>query len=213
VNRSIFVLFALVASLAQGVRAGAPFAFDKTPGKLPKEVIPKAYRIAITPDIDKATFAGSVSIDLEVRKTTKRLVLNARDLQISDAKLKVGGETIALTPQFDEKQQTVAFDLQKEIPAGKATLEMNHTGKIGNTSDGLFITRFQTKDGERRALCTQFEATDARRMFPCWDEPVFRATFQLTATVPAKWLAVSNMPTAKEAINGSTKTLEFAVSP
>ncbi len=202
-----------MAMLSSPGQAEAPFDFDKTPGKLPKDVLPRAYRIAITPTIEEAKFTGSVSIDLEARTAIRRLVLNANTLSITDAKLTIGGDSLALTPNLDEKQQTCTFELPRELPPGKATLEMKFTGKMLETSQGLFITRLFSKDGEKRALCTQFEATDARRMFPCWDEPAFRATFQLTATVPSKWFATSNMPVEKEVANGATKTLQFAASP
>src|SRR5205823_2281835 len=69
-----------------------------------------------------------------------------------------------------------------------------------------FYARYQEQatGAKKTFLGTQFEATDARRFFPCWDEPSFRATFQLTVLVPENWMAVSNMPVERETPNTGT---------
>src|SRR4030095_1979714 len=104
--------------------------------------------------------------------------------------------------------------LPAEIPAGSAKLTIAYSGKLSETPEGLFITRYATANGEKRALMTQFQATDARRMFPCWDEPVFRARFGLTAVVPSNWLAISNMPEAStQDMAAGRKSVKFAESP
>lgn len=214
-NRRVhrIVSLALSIALTSGALAEAPFNLDQTPGKLPKDVIPERYDIAIAPSIEKGAFTGSVTVDLKVREPVKQLVLNSLGLTIRDASLEASAKT-SLTPQLNEKEQLLTFALPKELPAGSAKLTISFEGKLSEAPEGLFITRYATTGGEKRALMTQFQATDARRMFPCWDEPAFRAKFRLTATVPSKWLAISNMPEESSTdVPGGLKTIKFAESP
>jgi aminopeptidase N len=121
---------------------------------------------------------------------------------------------LPLTAELNEKEQLLKFTLPQELPAGTARLTIHFEGKLSETPEGLFITRYATAGGDKRALMTQFQATDARRMFPCWDEPVFRARFSLTATVPSKWLAISNMPeVSSQELPDGLKTVKFAETP
>ncbi len=101
------------------------------------------------------------------------------------------------------------------MPAGTHTLTLSFTGKINQQGQGLFYARYQEQgtNAQKTMLGTQFEATDARRLFPCWDEPSFRARFQLTAVVPENFLAVSNMPVESENKIASGKEVHFAMSP
>ncbi len=202
----------LLASIGCLVAASAeePFALDKTPGKLPKDVVPRHYAIRIEPQIAAATFRGSETIDIEVRTPVRQIVLNSRGLEITNARL--GGQV--LSPQLDERKQTLTFNLREELPAGTHRLALEFSGKLGEQPFGLFLSRYQDGPAQKHALATQMEATDARRMFPCWDEPVFRATFALTAVVPAAHTAVSNMPAVSEtALAEGWKEVRFAKTP
>jgi aminopeptidase N len=188
--------------------AEQPFAFDRTPGKLPKDVVPVRYAVSLAPSVETKTFTGSVTIDLQTRRPTRRLVLNSLGLAITKATL----DGAALAPRLDEAQQTLAFDLPRELD-GKAQLAISFSGKLSEATEGLYLTRYSTPGGDKLALTTQCQATDARRIFPCWDEPVFRAKFQLSLRVPAKWTAISNMPAISEAVDGAVKTVTFAETP
>jgi aminopeptidase N len=200
-------------SLAVASIAEAPFDFDQTPGKLPKVVVPERYDIFIEPSIERAEFTGRVTIDVKIRKPVKQVVLNSLGLRITSASVEAGKSAVA-TVQLNEKEQTLTLMLPAEIPAGSAKLTIAYSGKLSETPEGLFITRYATANGEKRALMTQFQATDARRMFPCWDEPVFRARFGLTAVVPSNWLAISNMPEAStQDMAAGRKSVKFAESP
>ena len=99
-----------------------------------------------------------------------------------------------------KKAELLTLALPSELAAGNHTLALRFVGKINQQGQGLFYMRYQEQgSGVRKVMLgTQFEATDARRFFPCWDEPAFRARFQLTVVVPENWLAVSNMPIESE---------------
>ena len=192
--KSAIRIFAIVLLFASA-RAEEPFAFARTPGKLPKSIVPVRYAIRIEPNIEKAALRGSETIEIEVRKAVRAIVLNSLNLEIDKATLNTT-KPVVLTPVLDHEKQTLTFALAEELPAGKYTLELEYHGRLNEQTEGIYITRYQVGAVEKVALATQFEATDARRMFPCWDEPVFRAVFQLTAAIPEKHTAISNMPSS-----------------
>ena len=194
--------------------AERPFDFENTPGKLPKQVVPTEYAIRIAPGIDKLTFAGTETVKLKVRAPVRQLVLNALELQIMKAS--IDGKDLAPSAiKIDKKNELLTIALPSELAAGDYTLALSFSGKINQQGQGLFYMRYQEQGtgAKKIALGTQFEATDARRFFPCWDEPSFRARFQLTVVVPENWLATSNMPVESETKIDNGKEVRFAATP
>lgn len=191
--------------------AVAPFAFDSTPGRLPKTVVPTDYRIAITPDAQAKTLRGTETVALDVRRATSRIVFNTHDMTIGEARL--DGARVAQVKTENDKQLTT-LTLARPAAVGRHVLALSFAGKIEDSADGLFAQDYRTPDGRTgRMLSTQFESTDARRMFPAWDEPAFRSTFQLTVTLPAAWSAVSNMPVRSRNVHGALATTTFGRTP
>ncbi len=214
--RFTFFLTAFAVLLAMPrARAEEPFAFDKTPGQLPKSVVPVEYAIRITPDIAGASFSGEERITIEVLKPVREIVLNSLGLEITLAELGIGDPPPArLKAKRNEAKQTLTLTAPHELAPGGHVIHLQFRGRLTEQPRGLYITRYQTGAKEGRALTTQMEATDARRMFPCWDEPVYRAAFQLTAVVPSKDVAVSNMPVEREtAREDGLKEVVFAKTP
>jgi aminopeptidase N len=207
----LLVLF-LGTSLVRAVEK--PFNFNQTPGKLPKEVLPTDYSIRIVPNIDKLTFSGTEMVKLNVRSHVHQLVLNALDLKIEAAS--VDGRELPISAiKVDHENELLTLTLPSGLTTGDHTLALRFTGKINEQGQGLFYMHYQEqRTGVRKIMLgTQFEATDARRFFPCWDEPAFRARFQLTAVVPEKWLAVSNMPIESEKKVADGKEVHFEATP
>ncbi|AND67728.1 aminopeptidase N [Dyella thiooxydans] len=185
--------------------------------QLPRGVVPTHYDVSIVPHADKLAFDGKVTITLNVLKPTSSITLNAADLTFHSATLTPTKLKIAVptpTVSVDAKAQTATFTLSHPIPAGQYKLAMDYSGKVETQANGLFALDYDTKDGKKRALYTQFENSDARRFIPSWDEPNYKATFDLTATVPTDEMAVSNMPIAsrKDLGNGLTE-VHFGQSP
>ncbi|HEY5992293.1 MAG TPA: M1 family metallopeptidase [Candidatus Udaeobacter sp.] len=197
--------------------AEKPFSFKDTPGKLPKEVVPTDYSIRILPNIDALKFSGTETVKLDVRNPVHRLVLNALEMEISEASL--DGKTLPKSAiQIDSENELIILALPSELAAGNHRLALSFAGKINQQGQGLFYMRYQEQGspaaaGKKIMLGTQFEATDARRFFPCWDEPAFRARFQLTTVVPENWVAVSNMPIESEKKIADGKEVRFAATP
>ncbi|MEN3370458.1 MAG: hypothetical protein V7609_2601 [Verrucomicrobiota bacterium] len=196
--------------------AEEPFKFENTPGKLPKEVVPKSYEIQLKPDLEKLTFTGSETVMLEVRKPVRTITLNVNAVTIGSATLTGADGALALTASIaiNAQEQTATLTFAQEIAAGTHTLTLDFAGKINQAGQGLFFADYRDPTGaKKRMLGTQMEAVDARRVFPCWDEPSFRAKFRLTAIVPASFTAVSNMPVENEAKAGDGKEVRFAETP
>lgn len=212
--RFVLPLVVLLA-LCAPVVAEEPFAFDRTPGRLPKSVVPHRYSIHLEPSIEEAKFTGRETIALEVRQPVRQIVMNIAGLTVTEAHLRRAGQAeVPVRIEAMEDEQLLTLTLGEELPPGDCELELHWSGALSETPMGLSITRFDTDAGERRALTTQMEATDARRMFPCWDEPVFRAVYELSAVVPATHLAISNMPVVSEQpTSAGLKEVRFAPTP
>ncbi len=213
----LFLLLVAVLLSTVAARAEKPFAFAGTPGQLPKAVMPQHYTLRIQPDLDARTTTGEARIDLEVRTPVHEFVLNALELDITAASLApdhANSLPRELKPQLDAQKQTLTLPLPGELPAGKYTLVFSYRGKIGTQAQGFFVDKYPTPSGEKLMLGTQFEPTDARRVFPCWDEPVYRATYDITLVVREKLMAVGNMPVAREVKRGDGwKEVTFARTP
>ncbi|EDY17097.1 Peptidase M1 membrane alanine aminopeptidase [Chthoniobacter flavus Ellin428] len=189
------------------MRGEEPFSFETNQGRLPKTIVPQRYDVHLAPDMEKAVFSGDETVAIEVRQPVQKIVLHSNGLEISNATLHTT-EEIPLTPQLNTEEQTLTFTLPKELAPGQYTLAMHFAGKLTEQPRGLYIARYQVNGHPRKCLATQMEAIDCRRMFPCWDEPAFRAVFALSVDVLGEAKAISNMPLAKyefrEAYNSKT---------
>ena len=185
--------------------------------RLPTTVRPTRYRLTLTPDLRKFTFAGSVAIEVEVAGATSTITLHASELAISTASLTTaGGKAIkAKRIAMNEKAETATLTLERPAPKGKAVLELAFTGTLNDQLRGFYRSQYAGPDGKPRYLATtQFEATDARRAFPCWDEPAVKATFEVTLVTPKDLAAISNMPIVSErAVAGEKRAVRFAETP
>jgi aminopeptidase N len=203
---------ALLLCAASGASAEPLFSFDATPGKLPKSVVPKAYTIELTPNLKTLSVEGREVADVEIREPVSRVVLNAVNMAISEASLDDGAQRAEISLDATAETATLAF--ANAIAPGAHKLRLTFSAKINPFGRGLFYVDYPTGDGLKRMISTQLEPADARRIFPCWDEPAFKASFALTVTVPKDFLAVSNMPVAKEEPAGADlKRVAFAPTP
>jgi puromycin-sensitive aminopeptidase len=183
------------------------------PYRLPAAVVPSVYRIHLTPDLDAATFRGRVEVDVEVVEPTATLTLNAIELDLAAATVTAAGRARRSgEPVLDATYETAAFTFDEPLPVGPATVEIAFTGVLNDQLHGFYRSSFVDDQGVTRTIATtQFEATDARRAFPCWDEPALKATFQVTLTVPSDLAAFSNsMAVADTDLGNGLRTVAFA---
>jgi aminopeptidase N len=189
------------------------------PTQLPTNVRPLRYTINATPDAANLRFTGRADIDIRVLEATDSITLNAADLEFTSVSLGGGDPAapLALNPRkidVSEEKQTATFRFAREIAPGQYRLTINYKGKIYTQAAGLFALDYEDAGGRKRALYTQFEAPDARRFFPGWDEPQYRTPYNLSVTVPGDRDVVGNMPQAGVRTNSNgTKTVTFQTTP
>jgi aminopeptidase N len=206
------MMLAFILIAAGGAAAESRYSFDSTPGKLPKSVVPTHYAIELEPNLDNLTLAGLEIIDVEVREPTARLVLNAVGMTLSAAAIDNEMQSADIT--LDAANETATLTFPRPLAAGAHKLRIAFSAAINKFGRGLFYVDYPTDGGTKRMISSHLEPADARRIFPCWDEPAFKATFALTVTVPRTFLAVSNMPIAREEpVTPTLKQVAFAPTP
>ena len=188
-----------------------------TPTMLPTNVRPSAYDLTLQPDLESFTFRGEVDINITVREATNEIVMNADEIEIQEARLTLadGSSVEPCCIDFDKEEETVTLGFDEELSAGQTKLYLKFTGELNDKLRGFYRSRYTDSDGAEKYLATtQFEATDARRAFPCWDEPAIKATFKVTLIIPSDLVAVSNMSIVRESeAEPGLKKLEFGETP
>ena len=182
------------------------------PYRLPRAVVPTIYRLTLAPNLEAATFTGTVEIDLDVEEHTNEITCNAIELNIHSAVLATAdGQEMSATWTFDEEYERVTFHLPEVLSAERAELKIAFTGILNDQLHGFYRSTFTDTEGvEHTIATTQFEATDARRAFPCWDEPDRKAVYEITLVVPEHLAAYSNSPVISETSNGDgTRTVVY----
>ncbi|HVF73789.1 MAG TPA: M1 family metallopeptidase, partial [Acidimicrobiales bacterium] len=175
--------------------------------RLPRDVEPHRYELTLTPDLERFTFAGEERVHVTVHEPVRQVVLNALDLEILEAELVADdGRRIPASVSYDLDEERAVLTLDEEVAPGEWWLHATFTGVIAESLRGWYRSTFTGDDGEVRTIATtQFEATDARRAFPCWDEPDRKAVFSVTLIVDHDLFAVSNGPIAEDEDLGNGK--------
>lgn len=169
---------------------------NSTNYRLPRNTVPSKYSIRIRPDFDNFTFSGSESIEINVMEPVSSIILNAVDLEISSAQIVTSsGSTLSGQVQFDVDNERAVIGLDNQLAPGLATLNLQFSGTLNDQLSGFYRSKFRGDDGEEYFIATsQFEATDARKAFPCFDEPDLKAIFSISLEAPETYLAISNAP-------------------
>jgi len=181
------------------------------PYRLPKIAFPSRYDIVLRPDLDAATFSGTETIRVTVDEPTDEIVLNAIEIEIEEATLDDRG----LSASYEPDTERVHLSDGAQIPAGEHTLSLRFSGILNDKLHGFYRSTFTDADGTDHIIATtQFEATDARRAFPCWDEPEYKAVFGITLVVPEGLLAVSNgAETGRTKLDDGAVEITFSDTP
>ena len=184
--------------------------------RLPENVRPISYRLSLRPDLGSCTFRGEEHVDIQVMASSDSITLNAAELKFIDAHLMQGMKAFpAKEIKLDEESETVTLSFDREVPPGPATLVVKFSGVLNDQLRGFYRSQYTDPQGDERFLATtQFEATDARRAFPCWDEPTLKATFQVTLVVPSDLTAISNTQVTDVIdLGDGHKAVKFAETP
>eukprot|EP00038_Savillea_parva_P019402 m.27399 g.27399 ORF g.27399 m.27399 type:complete len:872 (+) comp4409_c0_seq1:61-2676(+) len=187
---------------------------------LPKDVRPTHYTVSLTPNLETFVFTGTETIAIKVATSTARVVLHSNDIKIESASWAASADegvptTSTTSIEYNEKEETAVLVFPDALPVGDAVLKLTFEGVLNDKMAGFYRSKYINSEGkEKHAAVTQFEATDARRAFPCWDEPAVKARFDVTLTVPEDLVALGNMPAVSETSNGDgTRTVKFDTTP
>ena len=191
-------------------------AAEIDPYRLPTSVIPSHYNLHLTPDLQSETFTGEVEIAVEILEPSSAILLNSKEIELKSARLIGGvGEIKATDFTYDEELERVTLKLDDEALPGSYTLSIEFDGILNRKLAGFYISTFTDDSGEERKIATtQFESTDARRAFPCFDEPAMKASFEVALTVPNDLFAASNGPIVSEEVSddGTERTVKFGTT-
>jgi puromycin-sensitive aminopeptidase len=181
--------------------------------RLPDDVVPKRYAITLAPALASATFTGQETVALNVRRSVRSITLNAAELAIEAAQL-VRPDAPPLTGQFaiDEANERAMFTFDADVSPGDWELQLRFRGTLNDKLRGFYRSTYRDKAGAEHVIATtQFESTDARRAFPCWDEPAFKAVFAVTLVIDPYLTAISNGSIASDSVDATSgrRTIVF----
>jgi len=179
--------------------------------RLPEVAAPENYKLFFTPDLDKATFEGDETISIRVLKPTSEITLNAVDIDFHQVTIASGGTTQKAKVTPDKDKEMVRLAVEKPLSAGLATVHISYSGILNSEMRGLYLGK---DDQGRKYAASQFESTDARRAFPSFDEPAYKATFDITTVADKGQVAISNSKVSSDTPGpGDRHTVRFATTP
>ena len=173
---------------------------------------PLNYKLTFEPDLKKFTFDGLESISINCKKSVNIITMNCAELKIKSCIVKSGQKIIKSTPKINEKKEELQIKLGKKI-RGLCTVDLEFEGILNDRLLGFYRSKYQQNGKTKYLATTQFEAADARRAFPCWDEPEAKATFEISIITDNKFTAISNMPIKTKKKTGNKTTYNFQKTP
>ena len=178
--------------------------------RLPEVARPENYKLTFTPDLDKAKFEGDETITLRILKPTSEITLNAVDIDFHDVTITSGNAMQKAKVTAEKDKEMIVLTVEKPLAAGSATLHIAYTGILNGEMRGLYLGK---DDKGRKYAASQFEATDARRAFPSFDEPDYKTTFDITAVADKDQVAISNYKVVSDMPGpGDKHTVKFATT-
>ena len=189
---------------------------EQKPYRLPPTVTPERYQIRLAPDLETSTFTGEEKVLVKVHEPVKEIILNAAELEFQSVSIQSSnGTSIRGSAVLDHDNEQARLNFPQPLDPGLWELELTFSGILNNKLHGFYRSTYKDADGKERVLAsTQFESTDARRAFPCWDEPALKAVFQVTLVIDEALTAISNTGIVRETLVPGTqkKQVEFADS-
>ena len=176
------------------------------PHRLPKNVRPVRYSVELSSDPGTPTFSGKVETELELSGPTDVIEMHSRELTLEGASFTAAGKTEPLTIELDPSRQIVRFRAAAPLRATRGRLRVRFAGPLAASMHGIYLAT----DGTARAVCTQCEATDARAIFPCFDEPEFKAEIEWSIHTADGLVALSNGPLVEQKLVAGKRQFRFA---
>src|SRR3989344_1781833 len=184
----------------------------KETDRLPDFIKPSHYNITIEPSQDMNLYKGSVQIKATIEKPTNNIVLNAKSIEIKTATICIGTQCLLPKLKKDDESETIVLENPKPIK-GDIEINIEFSGIISEDLAGIYRSTYEHKGRKEYLITTQCEAPYARRIFPCFDEPGKKATFDISVVIEKHLEAISNMSIKSEQIEKSKKTVQFKTTP
>ena len=168
--------------------------------RLPTTVFPERYEIKLTPDLSTATFTGEEKVLIQIIEPVRQIIVNAAEVEFQAVSIKgLGGKVVRGNAALDIENEQATFHFPETLNPGRWELQITYSGILNDKLHGFYRSTYKDLDGREKTLAsTQFESTDARRAFPCWDEPASKAVFQVTLVVDQSLTAISNARVLRE---------------
>src|SRR3989344_3279774 len=183
--------------------------------RLPHYIKPEKYKLLVKPDLEDFTFEGSETISLVIKKSINDIILHAKELDIFNVEFRMSNSEFKTNKiKYNIKSETATFIFPRKLPKGKGELSLKFKGILNDKMRGFYRSRNIHQNKEKHIATTQFETTDARRAFPCFDEPAQKAIFDVTIMVPPGLTAISNtIETNIQEHAGGYKAVQFSPTP
>src|SRR3989344_3085868 len=175
-------------------------------------VMPSNYRIRFDIDMEKPVFYGSELIKASVAGSVDRLSLDSSGLKISSCKVRSGGKEVASSSRISEKKEELSILLGRKV-SGSIEIILEFEGRLEDGLSGLYRSIYRDKGKTCYIATTHLEPADARKVFPCFDRPDMKATFNISVAADMRLKAISNMPVKAERMEGGRKVFEFETTP
>lgn len=173
---------------------------------------PKNYQLTFEPDFKKFVFSGHEIVTVVCKKPTSQIVMDCAEIKIKSIQVNFQESKINSSFKIDEKNETLSIKLAKKIK-GEISIEMSFQGTLNDRLLGFYRSQYKQGNTTKYLATTQFEAADARRAFPCWDQPSAKATFEISIIAENKFSAISNMPVQSKKKLKNKTLYKFAKTP
>lgn len=182
--------------------------------RLSTGIIPIKYDIQLHPDLENFTFEGTETITVSIQKPTTKVILHSKEIEITTAEFKSGKDKNFAKISYQDKAETVTLAFAKSLPKGKNKITLTFKGILNDKMRGFYRSSYIYDGKIHNMATTQFEATDARRAFPCFDEPAHKSVFQVSLVVPKGKTAISNtLPISTTEHESGFEVVKFHPTP
>lgn len=180
---------------------------------LPKTFKPVSYIVEVIPNIQEETFSGKTIINIETIEKSKKLILNGAGLTITSAVINCDKKELKPKIEYIEEKEQIVFETEEELK-NTFNIVLNYNANFNKNMAGFYLSTYKTPNGiEKKIATTQFEPSDARRAFPCFDEPELKATFDISLVIDKKLIGLSNMDIKEEIKKEEKKIIHFNTTP
>ncbi len=203
--------WAIFPTLITAIAAIVGVAGTARAQRLPTTVTPSHYDLNFTVDLERASFDGTETIQVDVAQPTQQIVLNAAEIAFREVTIGTGSSRQKATVSLNEARQTATLSVARALPKGRAEIHISYAGILNGKLRGFYLST----EKDLRYAVTQFEATDARRAFPSFDEPSLKATFDISLTIDRQDSAISNGSVISDtpAADASRHIVRFSTTP